>query len=217
MRYRIARGAQVFGPYTGAEVQRYLRSGHILPGDLAQLEGSAEWLPLPMVFPLAETWTQAGTASGRPYPDPPDLPWLVALLLGVITGGIFFVVWDIVQASWLRRVQPASQALALYLGIAVLWLLRLPFNWDSIRYNLFDGPPVGPHHGFLMFLVWLGLFLASRIVLRRELLEHFHVEEPMSLQLNAFLMFLLGGLYVQYHFNRINERKRAMGASMPAV
>lgn len=220
MRFRIARDGQVFGPYTEAEVHQYLASGNIQPSDLAQAEGATQWLPVFELFPLGGS----GASSMPPdspsglhlYPDPPDLPWWLALLLGLFSGGIFFIVWDIVQAAWLKRVQPASSALALYVALAVVYLVRLPASWASINYNLFGGPPVGAHHGFLLFLVWIGLYLASRTVIRQDLLRHFNGPEPVGLRLNAFLVYLLGGLYLQYHFNRINELKRARQVSVPS-
>ena len=228
MYFRISRHRQVFGPYTEEEVLRYIASGNILLTDLAQAEGSADWVPVGQFFPLAETpvspapsggpgvTSAAGLGALPLYPDPPDLPWWLALLLAIGTGGIFIVIWDIVQAAWLRRVQPASNALALYIAIAVVYVLRLPSSWATINYNIFGGPPVGPHHGFLLFLAWLGLYIASRMVIRRDLLEHFNGPEPLGLRLNSFFVYLFGGLYIQYHFNRINDVKRAMHVSVPA-
>ncbi len=222
MTYRIARNGQVFGPYSEPEVRQYIASGNILLSDYAQVVGAADWVSVLELFPLAATPVSRSpdslpkAASMRLYPDPPDLPWWLALLLAVVTGGIFIVVWDIVQAAWLRRVQPASSALALYVALAVVYVLRLPSSWATINYNLFGGPPVGPHHGFLLFLVWLGLYLSSRTVIRQDLLRHFNGPEPIGLRLNSFFVYLFGGLYLQYHFNRINEIKRAMHVSVPA-
>lgn len=221
MTYRIARNGQTFGPYTEAEVRQYLQSGNILLSDLAQIEGTIDWVPVMELFPLAEAAQArppmpAQSGSLALFPDPPDLPWWLALIFGLFTGGLFFIAWDIVQAAWLKRVQPASNALALYIALAVVYLMRLPANWETLNYNLLGGPPVGQHHGFLMFLVWLGLFIASRTVVRRDLLLHFNGPEPIGLQLNAFLVYLLGGVYLQFHFNRINELKRAMHVSVPA-
>ena len=220
MTYLIARNGQLFGPYTEAEVRQYLMSGNILLSDLAQVVGSADWVPVLELFPLAATPARPPVAVPAPgtfalFPDPPDLPWWVVLLLGFVTGSIFLVIWDIVQAAWLRRVQPASNALALYIAMAVLFLLRAPANWASLNYNLFGGPPVGPHHGFLLFLVWLALYIASRTVIRQDLLRHFNGPEPLGLHLNSFLVYLLGGIYIQYHFNRLNQLKRAMHVSVP--
>ncbi|MGI4831495.1 MAG: GYF domain-containing protein [Janthinobacterium lividum] len=221
MMYRISRNGQVFGPYSEAEVRQYLVSGNIAVTDYAQLAGTVDWVPVLQLFPLPAMPGQAqgamsASAPLRLYPDPPDFPWWAVLLLAMITGGLFIVVWDIVQAAWLRRVQPASQALALYVGVAVVFLLRLPASWEAINFNLFGGPPVGPHHGFLLFLVWLGLFIASRRTVRQDLLQHFNGPEPIGLRLNSFFVYLFGGLYIQYHLNRINEIKRAMQVSVPA-
>ncbi len=219
--YRIARNGQIFGPYTEAEVRQYLASGNILLNDLAQVDGTEDWVAVVDLFPFAAGISGAASAGAPPagamvlYPDPPDFPWWLALILGLVTGGMFFVAWDIVQASWVRRVQPASNALALYIAIAVLFVLRLPASWDAINYNVFGGPPVGPHHGFLTFVVWVGLFIASRTVIRQDIERHFNVAEPIGLRMNAFLVYLLGGLYIQYQFNRINEIKRAMHVSVP--
>lgn len=219
MMFRIARNGQVFGPYTEAEVHRYIASGNIDLADLAQAEGASEWLPVIELFPPAagSSFTAQVPRSVGLYPDPPDLPWWLALLLGLFTGGVFFVIWDIVQAAWLKRVQPASNALALYIAIAVVYIIRLPASWATINYNLFNGPVVGPHHGFFLFLVWLTLYIASRTVIRRDLLQHFNGPEPLGLRLNAFLVYVLGGLYIQYHFNRLNELKRAYRVSVPSL
>jgi hypothetical protein len=205
----------MFGPYTTAEVQRYLASGQVLPTDLAQAEGMAEWLPVGELFPAAPL-----PPAVRPvlFPDPPDLPWWVALLLGIVTGGLFFVIWDIVEAAWLRRVALASAALGLYVVVAVLYVLRLPQAWHSIAYNAFNGPPmVATPLGDFVGLAGLALAIVARFVLRGELLRHFNGPEPLGLRLNAFWTLLFGGLYFQFHFNRINERKRMLRVSVPGV
>ena len=43
MNYYISRDGQQFGPYTLAEVQRYVADGNILLTDLAHSEGMAGW------------------------------------------------------------------------------------------------------------------------------------------------------------------------------
>lgn len=230
MNYRIARNGEIYGPYTEADVRRYLLSGHIVASDLVQPEGGVEWVsvgqqfpagPAPaMRFPAAPASTHFGANmpvdAVTHYPDPPNLPWWIALVLGAITGGVFLVVWDIVQAAWVRRVQPASNALFFYIALAVVYLLRLPSNWGTISYNLFAGPPVRPHHGFLLFLAWLVLFIAARAAIRQDLLQHFNGPEPVGLRLNPVFVYVFGGIYIQYHFNRIIEWKRAQQMNVPA-
>jgi hypothetical protein len=217
MSYTITRNGQTFGPYTPAEVQQYLASGRILPTDLAQAEGMAEWLPVGELFPAAPLAEQVAGARVVLFPDPPDLPWWVALLLGILTGGLFFVIWDIVEAAWLRRISQTSSALALYTVVAVLYVLRLPETWHSVEYNVFNGPRMVPTpFGGLVGLAGVVLAIVARFVFRSELLKHFNGPEPLGLRLNAFWTLLFGGLYFQFHFNRINERKRALRVSVPA-
>lgn len=213
MTYRIARGPEVFGPYTIEEVHRLLAAGNIVPRDLAQAEGWGEWRPVGELFPAPAA--QAASAAPLPlYPDPPDLPWWVALILGIVTGGLFFVIWDIVEAGWMRRINARSAALGLYVVVAILYVLRLPQEWHSVAYNAFNGPLViETPLGHAVGLAALALAIVARFVFREELLRHFNGPEPLGLRLNAFWTLLFGGLYFQFHFNRINERKRVLGLS----
>ena len=220
MTYRIARSGQMFGPYTETEIRQYLASGNIGLSDLVQAEGSGDWVPVLEVFPLttipAHSVPPVVAGPAALYPDPPDFPWWGALLLGVVTGGLFFVVWDIVEASWLKRIERTSTALLLYIGVAVLYLFKLPGMWSTMNYNMFGGPYVHTHGGSLGALGFI-LAIVARFVFRRELLEHFNAREGIGLRLSSFLTLLLGGLYFQYQFNKINELKRATNRSVPAV
>jgi hypothetical protein len=202
----------MFGPYPPEEIHRLLAAGNIVPSDLARPEGSADWRPVGELFPAP-----AMANPPRPlFADPPDLPWWVALILGIITGGLFFVIWDIVEAAWMHRVSGRSTALGLYIVVAVLYVLRLPQEWHSVAYNALNGPlvittPLGRGVG----LAVLALAIVARFVFRDELLRHFNGPEPLGLRLNAFWTLLFGGLYFQFHFNRINERKRMLRVSVP--
>lgn len=258
MTYRIARNGQMYGPYTLAEVERYLASGNIVYSDLAQAEGSAEWFPVSQLFPTTPLGATTAGATGMPYtspdysavagsgpayggpaygapgyptpayavpvnfdpslyPDPPDLPWWLALILGLVTGGLFFVAWDIYQAAWMRKIQPRSVAVYLYAVAGVLFLINLPSSWHSVGYWVFHTPFIPAHHSGTFSLLRWGIWLAARFVFRSELLDHFNREEPLGLRLSGFLTFLLGGLYFQFHFNQINAIKRSLRLSVPAV
>jgi hypothetical protein len=191
-------------------VYRLLATGNVVPTDLAQSEGTQEWRPVGELFPAPLI------GAALLFPDPPNLLWWVALLLGIVTGGVFFVIWDIVEAAWMRKVSERSVALGLYVVVAILYVLRLPEAWHIVDYNAFNGPlvmvtPLGQGLG----LVGLALAIAARFVFRNELLRHFNGPEPLALRLNAFWTLLFGGLYFQFHFNRINEQKRMLRMSIP--
>ena len=210
----------MFGPYTEAEIRQYIASGNIGLSDYVQVEGSGDWVPVLERFPLTSVPPPISFAPPVGptvlYPDPPDFPWWGALLLGMVTGGLFFVVWDIVEASWLKRIETKSTAFLLYIAVAVMYLFKLPGMWSTMNYNMFGGPAMHSHGGTLGGLGFI-LAIVARFIFRRELLEHFNVREGIGLRLNGFLTLAFGGLYFQYHFNKINEVKRATNRSVPAV
>src|SRR5262249_7638684 len=50
MKYFIQRGIQEYGPYSLAELQRYVATGNILLTDLTRSEGLNEWVPVSQVM-----------------------------------------------------------------------------------------------------------------------------------------------------------------------
>ena len=198
---------RTFGPYTESEIRQYIASGNVGMSDLVQAESSGAWVPVLELFPP----TAAGFVPVAPpiaapralYPDPPDFPWWGALLLGMVTGGLFFVVWDIVQASWLKRIQRDSTALLFYIGVAILYVFKLPSVWATMDFNMFGGPIVHGH-GSGLSAVGTMLAVVARFIFRRELTRHFNEREGLGIQLNWFLTLLFGGLYFQFRFNKIN-------------
>ena len=50
MNYLIKRGDEQFGPYSLSDIQKYVQSGNIGMGDLAQSEGMSEWVPVSQVL-----------------------------------------------------------------------------------------------------------------------------------------------------------------------
>lgn len=218
MTYRVARGGQTFGPYTEAEVRQYIASGNISPMDLVQSEQNGGWVRVQELFPMgippAATVTPFQAVPGQRYPDPPDFPWWAVLVLGLVTTGVFSVVWDIVQSGWLKRAEQKSTAFLFYIGVAVLYLFKLPGILSTMTYNVFGGPAVHTHEFGLGSMSFL-LVLVARFVFRKELLEHYNDRERISLQLSWLWTLILGGIYFQYHFNRINQLKRLGAVSVP--
>lgn len=217
MTYRVEREGQIFGPYSLMQLQRHLASGHVVETDLAQGEGMEEWLPVSELFPAPPPHHAAGVSTDATslVPDPPDLRLWIALLLGVMTLGAFFVAWDIREAAWLRRVERRNLALVLYVLAALLFVLDLPATIGSVMHAAFDGPPVDAPFALTFSVAALLVRLVARFVLRNDLCRHFNRGEGIGLRLNWMLTLLFGGLYFQFHFNRINARKRALRISVP--
>jgi hypothetical protein len=209
--YTISRDGQEFGPYSLSDVQRYVGTGNILLTDLARAEGTTEWISVAQVVgtiavPPPTTIVPNAYAAASQYPDPPNLHWGLTILFAVLTCGLFIYAWDIVQALYVKRIDPASKALMYYIpGFALLVLsIVLAFtdhNVDSL--------------GRIFNLAGAVLLIVGRFNLRSSLEQHFTTVEPIGLTLSGVMTFFFGPLYFQYHFNRINEIKRAARLANP--
>jgi ubiquitin-protein ligase len=64
MRYYVQRGLNEYGPYTLADLQRYIAQGNILLTDLTRSEGMSEWIPVAQVIGNIAVASQVSPNSG---------------------------------------------------------------------------------------------------------------------------------------------------------
>lgn len=225
MLYQVSRNGQMYGPYTLEDLRRYLASGNVLATDMAKSDETPEWRTVgevlgvvapgftPPLYSVAPGYGQVppgGAGAANLYADPPNLAWGLVALFTVLTCGLFMVVWNIIVAAWMRRVQPNSQALLYYITGSVLTLINGGATFGYI--NAFQH-----HHSYQPHILasligvagWV-VRLVARYSMKASLEEHYNGPEPLGLRLNGAMTFFFGGLYHQYHLNRINEIKRAM-------
>ncbi len=165
------------------------------------------------VDPVYNPALDAGTgAIAGQYPDPPNLNWGLYLLFTILTCGLFSKVFTVIQAAWLKKVQPNSNGLIFYIALYVLLIINY-FRGVGIWAGMIAHPGVFPHgRGFgggALSLIYLILLIVTRFVMSASLEEHFNGPEPIGLRLNPVLVFFFGGIYFQYQFNRINALKQA--------
>ena len=207
MNYFISRDGQQFGPYTLADLQRYAASGEVLLTDLATSEAMTEPVPVAQIIgtiAVPPAFTAADSISTRDaYPDPPNLHWGLVLLFGVISFGLFTIAWEIVQAAWLKKIVPRSQAIYYYLVCAGALGLMFISSFVSAR-----DPSKASYTGLIQ-LIYYVISLVARFSFRNSLEEHFNGPEPMGLQLSGVMTFFFGSTYFQYHINDIVRRKAA--------
>lgn len=241
MHYQLSRNSQSYGPYTLDDLHRYLASGNVLATDLVKNDDMPEWVPVSQVLagspaPASETaapanagFASAGYANpmyapadtpavaASAYPDAPNLHWGLVLLFGLLTGTLFMYVWNLVIAAWLKRVQPNATSLFYYIGFGVLTLVQLGV---TLPYTLHAVMSPGVHTayhpvgGIVGLIAWV-VKLIARFSQRASLEEHFNTAEPVGLRLSAAMTFFFGGLYFQYHLNRINAMKQAARYGAP--
>jgi hypothetical protein len=161
--------------------------------------------------------------AASPYPDAPNLHWGLVLLFALLTCSLFMFIWNLVIAAWLKRVQPNATSLFYYIGAGVLaiiqWMQSATYSMHHVLTPGLHGV-FGNHGGLLIGLVVWIVRLIARFSQKASLEEHFNGPEPIGLQLNGVLVFFFGGLYFQYHLNRINAikagaRYAAAGAVRP--
>ena len=150
--------------------------------------------------------------AASPYPDAPNLHWGLVLLFAVLTCSLFMFIWNLIVAAWLKRVQPNATSLFYYVGAGVLLVIQWMVSANYSLHHVFEP---GLHHFsgspgglFIGLVAWI-VRLVARFSQRASLEEHFNGPEPVGLQLNPVMTFFFGGLYFQYHLNRINAMKQA--------
>lgn len=234
MLYTVSRNGQTYGPYTLEDLQRYVASGNVLLTDMARAEGAAEWVSVSQILgvargdaaaappPYSAPVTSYAPVAGGPVPppgypvmangygDPPNLSWGLLLVIAFFTCSLFMYVWNIVIAAWMKRVHPKSNAMYFYIATAVL-LVAQAFTGAGRMHvqpgNVWAYTLAHPMGNILGVCAWVSKLIA-RFVLRSDLEEYYNTVEPIGLRLSPVMTFFFGGLYFQYHLNRINEMKR---------
>ena len=238
MNYFIRRDDKEYGPYSLSDLQKYVASGNVLLTDLCRSEGLTDWVAVSQVIgnipvPAAAPQPAAGTVYGgtaaygtqasyapvtSPYPLPPSLHWGICLLLGILTCGIFSVIWMMVQAVWIKKVQPNSKGVT-YFGIAIgLWLLSFVtgiFGVVSSAQTGVANPSYQALNGILSLAVCV-FWIVAAFNMRSSIEEHYNTAEPIGLTLSGVMTFFFNVYYFQYHFTRINEMKQRQTMGYPA-
>ena len=187
-----------------------------------------EWLPVEQILgtvgagsygtvPPTYPPSAAPSAVGHFYPDSPNLSWVLVLLFSILTCGLFMVIWDIVIAAWIKRVQPNSQGLLYYIAGAVLLFINSGASY-GIFYAFHHHHSYGHHPftGIIGITGWI-IRIVALFMMKASLEEHFNGPDPIGLRLSGAMTFLFGGLYLQYHLSRINEVKNALRFRRVAV
>jgi GYF domain 2 len=229
MNYWVSRGGQQYGPYSLADLQRYVASGNILATDMARSEGMNQWLPVSQILsgggapaqqpPVPQQPAQPGVAPqnyGQPPiysqppgamapqpvavqggPLPPGMHWALVLLIGVLTCGIFIYVWLFIQASFVKKLRPASNVLMLYaIGVGGFFAMGLLFLSRDLA--------------MLAPLINIGCAIAlilGHFQMKAAIEDYYNNVEPLNLRLSGVMVFFFNVLYFQYHFTRIREWK----------
>ena len=129
-------------------------------------------------------------------PAPPNLHWALLLLFCLLSCGFFLPIWELVLAAWLRKYEPKSISVFVYIGVLILEAAYIVASAASIDESIFR-------------LIYGISFIFGRFNLKSALEEHFNSVDPTGLELNGVMTFFFGGIYFQYHMNDIVRRNKA--------
>ena len=179
----------------------------------------------PTGYPPQYAAPTAGALAASRFPDPPNLHWGLVIVLSLVTNNLFLIIWEFVQAAWLKKVQPDATAMKKYItayalligGLIVLMISGGVFAATSQAGNT-------PVAGILIALLGVAacfggvvMAIVARFSFRASMEEHFNGPEPIGLRLSGAMTFFFGAFYFQYHLNRINELKQAARMGAPAA
>jgi hypothetical protein len=110
----------------------------------------------------------------------------------------------------MKRVDPQTKALPYFIGYVVLSFLNAGASMGVSAAAMHGGHPRNSPVSILIGIAVFVLVIVYRFTMRASLEQHFNGPEPLGLRLGPIMTFFFGGLYFQYHFNRINEMKQAI-------
>jgi hypothetical protein len=234
LKYYIQRQLNEYGPYTLADLQRYVAQGSIQLADLTRSEGMTEWTPVSQVIgnipiPLAAANAAGAYTGGAAYGGsgtvydgsttgfgvqavpmqgsplvPPDFHWGLVLLVGVCTCGLFFSAWMIVEAVFVRKIKPESKGL-MFVIIGIAGSYLGGFaNGFISALNHTNPQPLG----HLLTIIFAMIFLVAAFQMRTDLEDYYNTIEPINLQLSGVMTFFFAIFYFQHHFSRIAQWKK---------
>src|SRR5262249_48818195 len=130
-------------------------------------------------------------------PIPSGLHWALVLILGIVTFGIFTIVWMFVEAAYAHKLRTNSKPLLFYgIGIPLMLLAGVVTEVPDLK-----------DFSALPQLAGLVLMIAGHFSLKNALEDYYNHVEPINLQLSGGMTFFFNVIYFQYHLSKIRKWK----------
>lgn len=228
----VSRAGKTFGPYATAQAEALYREGVLEPADLVWKDGLSDWvpafelfkhlapasgLPPPVPRPVETVPPVSATASALPVravataalPLPPKLHWGLVLLFSVLTVGIFFIVWMFIQSSWVRKIDPTSNATIQLIGYVVLMV---------VGQILAEVPNEGLQGiGMLLLFASYVSFYFGIYSMRRSMLSRYADDDAVDFKLSRGMTFFFNVLYLQSRMTYIHQARGAADKRYPGA
>jgi hypothetical protein len=234
MKYFIQRELNEYGPYTLADLQRYVSQGSILLTDLTRSEGMTEWVPVSQVI------------GNIPAPSAPAPVQSAGPAAGGTVYGASGTVYNGSTSGYGMQAVPVSMGgpIPTDLHWAIVMLLCIftctLFGWAWLFVQAAFVRKIRPGNNGLLFSllgfgVWfigvcingynrathemtsptllfpfaaLALVIIGFFQMKSDLEDYYNTVEPINLHLSGVMTFFFGILYFQHHLSRIAEWKK---------
>jgi hypothetical protein len=140
-------------------------------------------------------------------PTPPSLHWAVVMVLGLFTLGLFTIIWILVQAAFVAKLERRSGPVILAILAIISWGFQIYFSFGSMV-AIARGEVPASGSLLLIELMTGVLLLIWAFYVRGILLQYYNSVEPISLRLSGVMTFFFTIFYFQHHFSRIAAGKR---------
>ena len=129
---------------------------------------------------------------------PPGLSWVAVLLLSIVTCGVFLSIWMLIQANWVKRVQPSNKAVVgAVLGIvAIVIVFAIAFLEGA---GAVQSSTTKTASDLLAPVSWV-TYLVAVFHMRSVLNERF------GAGMGGIATFFFGVLYIQWHFADLRSK-----------
>jgi hypothetical protein len=217
MNYYIKRELAEYGPYSLADLQKYMQTGQVAATDLCRSEGMTDWVPVTQVVgnvsvPVAAPAPVFGAVGGANFSRveaPPNMHWGVVLLISIFTCGLFGNIWLLVLATFIKKVDAESKAL-IYLVITLVLQWAVPIAASLIPA---DGSVLIATLPSLSQLTGLVFYFVAIFQMKASLQDHYLNQFGYVKSLSGVMVFFFAPYYFQYHVNETEKVKLQMGAS----
>ena len=238
MKYYIQRQLNEYGPYTLADLQRYVAQGNILRTDLTRSEGMTDWVPVSQV--LGNIPVPVPTPAMPPQGVPPYGGSQMYGMPGAGYGGTGIAYGAPPAASFANAPVPPDFHWALVLVIGIFTCGLFFWGWAFVEavyvrkikpaskglvlviiscvvfftggfingYLRITNPGEPAYWGGPFTLISWILWIVAAFQMSDDLEEYYNSVEPIHLRLNGVMTFFFALFYFQHHFSRIAQWKR---------
>ena len=217
----VARGSVVLTDLARSEgmtewvpVSQVIPSAPVLPPPVAAVPPVQTYAGVPapaaaqgvVYSPPQVVYQGTAPAAAISGPMPPDLDWIIVLVISLFCG-IFHVVWFFIELAFVTRIRPQNQSLLFILSgmgtqvaaFAFVFTVAINGGADSVGSTLFF---------YMLLLGGTVLHVMGVFRMRDALVEYYNTVEPIGLRLDGVMTFFFHTFYFQYHFCRIAQWKK---------